>query len=339
MRLKGEVVRIGLVFAALAGLALAAYLVVHVGAGDVLAAIGAAGWKGFAILCLYGAALFALLGTAWFALIPRREKPDIATFIWGRAVRDCAGEVLPFSQLGGMVIGARAIMLRHVNAPLAFASTIVDVTVEMIAQIAFVLAGLAILLLSVPRSAASRALVETLVIGLGAAALGAVLFVILQQRSFAVFERWAARLLPRAAAQAGAVHRKLAEIHASPFRLAISATIHMASWIATAFWAWIAIRLIGRHLAFPSVLAIEAILYAIRSVIFVVPGAIGVQEAAYTLLGPIFGLSAPVALAISLLKRARDIALGVPVLVAWQAAEGGHALKASREAVRMAVDE
>lgn len=331
--------RIGLVIAALAGLALAAYLIVHVGVGDVLAAIGAVGWRGFAILCLFGAALFALLGTAWFVLIPKRENPNIATFIWGRTVRDCAGELLPFSQVGGMVIAARAITLRHVSAPLAFASTIVDVTVEMIAQIAFVLAGLAILVLVVPRSPASGTLVETLAIGLGAAALGVVLFIILQQRSFAVFELWAARLLPRAAARAGAVHRKLAEIHASPLRLGISAAIHMASWIATALWAWIAIKLIGRHLAFPSVLAIEAILYAIRSVIFVVPGAIGVQEAAYAVLGPIFGLSAPVALAISLLKRARDIALGVPVLVAWQAAEGGHALKASRDAMRTAMDE
>ena len=331
--------RIGVLITALAGSALAAYLVVHVGIGAIVAAIGAAGWAGFAILCVYGAALFALLGTAWFALLPKCEKPNIFTYIWGRAVRDCAGEVLPFSQVGGMVIGARAIMLRRVSPPLAFASTIVDVTVETIAQIAFVLAGLSVLIIVVPHSATSSALVKTLAIGVIAAAAGAAIFVVLQQRSFAIFERWAERLLPRAAAQAGAVHRKLAEIHASPLRLAVSAVIHMMSWIATALWAWIAIRLIGRHLAFTSVLAIEAILYAIRSIIFVVPGGIGIQEAAYAVLGPMFGLSAPVALAISLLKRARDIALGIPVLLAWQIAEGGHALRASRQAARMVVDE
>ena len=54
------------------------------------------------------------------------------------------------------------------------------------------------------------------------------------------------------------------------------------------------------------------------------------QEASYALLGPLFGIAPPTAIALSLLKRARDVALGVPILLAWQFAEGGQALKASR---------
>ena len=53
----------------------------------------------------------------------------------------------------------------------------------------------------------------------------------------------------------------------------------------------------------------------------------------------LFGLPAPAALALSLLKRARDITLSVPILLIWQLAEGGHALKASRDAARLVVDE
>jgi glycosyltransferase 2 family protein len=73
-------------------------------------------------------------------------------------------------------------------------------------------------------------------------------------------------------------------------------------------------------------------------VIFV-PGAIGVQEAAYAVLGPVFGLAVPAALALSLLKRARDIVLAIPILLAWQAEEGRHALRACRNAARLVVDE
>jgi glycosyltransferase 2 family protein len=332
-------VRIGVIVVAVMGLALAAYLILYVGLGAVLAAIAAVGWGGFAILCLYGAALFGLLGVAWFVIIPARSKGDLATFVWGRAVRDSAGEILPFSQVGGMVIGARAVMLRHVSGPLAFASTIVDITIELIAQSAFVLAGLAVLVARAPHTASSRTLAESVAFGLIIAAAGAGLFLLAQRQGLAALKRWAARVLPQAAAQAGAIHRSLAEIHASPRRLALALCIHLACWIATAFWAYLAIRLIGRHLPFVSVFAIEAILYAVRSAAVVVPSAIGVQEAAYAILGPLFGLSAPVALAISLLKRARDVALGVPVLLAWQAAEGGHALKASRDTARLLVDE
>jgi putative membrane protein len=331
--------RIGVILAAITGLALAGYLIFYVGFGPILAAIAAVGWGGFALLCLYGAALFALLGTAWFMLIPARDHPDLATFIWGRAVRDCAGEVLPFSQVGGMVIGAWAVMLRGVNGPLAFASTVVDITVEMVGQIAFVLAGFAILITRVPPSAASGQLVHGLAIGLFAAALGAAVFVVLQRKSLSTIVRWMTRLLPESAGRAGAIQHSFVDIYDSPLRLALSLGMHLTGWLATALWAWIAVRLIGSPLSFSSIVAIEAILYGIRSAAIFVPGAIGVQEAAYALLGPLFGLAAPAALALSLLKRARDIALSIPILLAWQLAEGGPALRASCDAARLVADE
>ena len=40
-----------------------------------------------------------------------------------------------------------------------------------------------------------------------------------------------------------------------------------------------------------------------------------VQEAGYAMLAPLFGLPAEMGLAVSLLKRAREIVLGVPALV------------------------
>jgi hypothetical protein len=65
-------------------------------------------------------------------------------------------------------------------------------------------------------------------------------------------------------------------------------------------------------------------LYAVRSIAFAVPNAVGVQEGAYILLGASFGLTPETALALSLLKRARDLTIGVPALVAWQLLESGR---------------
>ena len=45
------------------------------------------------------------------------------------------------------------------------------------------------------------------------------------------------------------------------------------------------------------------------------------------MLGALFGLNPEAALALSLLKRARDIALGVPILFAWQFVEGNRLLR------------
>ncbi|MBV9551421.1 MAG: flippase-like domain-containing protein, partial [Alphaproteobacteria bacterium] len=73
-----------------------------------------------------------------------------------------------------------------------------------------------------------------------------------------------------------------------------------------------------------SAMVIESLVYAIRSTAFYVPNSVGVQEGAYVLLGGAFGLSPEMALALSLLKRARDLTIGLPVIGLWQAVESGR---------------
>ena len=114
--------------------------------------------------------------------------------------------------------------------------------------------------------------------------------------------------------------------------------LHLACWIASTLEAWVALRFAGASLGFAKVLVIESLLYAARSIAFAVPNAVGVQEGAYILLGASFGLTPETALALSLLKRARDLTIGVPALVAWQLLESGRLWRrsASRGRVRSA---
>ena len=319
--------RFGVILAALLGFALAAWLVNAIGFHSVVTATLAVGWGGFVALCATGAALFVVLGSAWFVLVPRPEKIGFASFVWSRAVRECSGELLPFSQLGGIVIGARALKLRGVDGSLAFASSIVDVTVEMVAQILFVLAGLAFLLTAARHGPANAILIRSVTVGVMAAIVVAAIFFLFQQKGVAAMARWSGRWFPGAGDWLGKLRGSLTDIHASPSRLAISLLAHVGGWIGTALWAWFAVCLIGHRLSFPLIFTIESILCAIRSAAIFIPGAIGVQEASYALIGPLLGLAAPAAIALSLLKRARDIVLGVPVLLVWQLAEGRHAWK------------
>src|SRR5215470_15312869 len=90
------------------GAGLAAYLIGYVGFAAVLSAVLTIGWGGFAIFCAYALALFVLLGTAWHVLMAGASFTELKTFIWSRMVRDSAAELLPFSQVGGIVFGARA---------------------------------------------------------------------------------------------------------------------------------------------------------------------------------------------------------------------------------------
>jgi putative membrane protein len=318
-------VKIRIVVIAALGLALALYLLKYVGLSAVLSAAVAVGWGGFAVICLYGLGLFLPLGAAWYVLLPGWSRADYRIFVWSRMVRDAATEVLPFSQLGGIVLGTRAAMPR-LSPPLAFASTIVDVTAEVLAQIAFIALGVLILSSRAPRTVFAASLTRMFVIGIVLAVVGGALFLALQRYGHRFTEKIAARLLPRAVASTAAVGAALDAIYESPARVGLSAAIHFAAWIASAVGVWIAFHLIGVRVEFASVTSIESLICAVRSAAVLIPNALGVQEAAYAVFAPLFGVGAEFGLAVSLLKRARDIALGVPILLLWQAMESRRAL-------------
>ncbi len=314
------------------GLALALYLVWYVGLGAILAAAVAVGWGGFALLCLGSVALFGLLGSAWHVLLPASSGAGAWIFVRARLVRDSASEVLPFSQLGGIALGVRALVLQGVSAPLASASLIVDVTTEMLAQIAYLALGIAIVSARLPRTSIVTSLTRAALISLALGAIAGVLFLAVQRYGQRITVRIAASVARGAGQVVAAVGASLDAIYRSPGRVAASLGLHIGGWIGNALVAWMAFRLIGSRIELASVVAIESLVAAARSVGVLVPNALGVQEAAYTeeaaytVLTPLFGAGAELGLAVSLLKRARDIVLGVPVLLVWQAIEGRRAL-------------
>ncbi|HUX73745.1 MAG TPA: lysylphosphatidylglycerol synthase domain-containing protein [Steroidobacteraceae bacterium] len=318
--------KIRVVIIAALGFALALYVVEFVGIRSVFAAALAVGWGGFAVLCLYALALFPVLGTAWYVLLPVPCATRWRVCVRARMVRDAATEVLPFSQFGGLVFGARAATLQGIPAAMAFASMIVDVTSEMLAQIVYIALGLAILSLFMPRTPLSASLSTGVLIGLALAAVAGGLFLALQRYGHRFTERLATRLLPRAVATAASVGTALDAIYRSRLRVGLSLALHLGGWIASAIGVWIAFRLIGARVGLAAVIGIESLIGAARSAAAFVPNALGVQEAAYAILAPLFGISAEFGLAASLLKRARDIAIGVPILLVWQAAESRRAL-------------
>jgi len=312
-------VRRASIVAAMAGLALIGVLVGYFGADAVIRSLIAIGWAGFATICLIHLVLIAVMGMAWWALLPGTR---LWISIWGRLVRDAASEVLPLSQVGGYVLGARSIALTGVPGTSAAASTIVDVSLEFIAQIAFTGLALAWLIRLWPEAPVALPVAT----GLAAAAILAAGLLVAQRRGFGSIDRVAGILgrdwLEKTAIGAAALHATIGEIYRRRSRLCASFILHLVCWIAATVEIWLALRLAGTPLDFGVVLVIEGLLYAVRSVAFAIPNAVGVQEGAYIMLGASFGLTPDMALALSLLKRARDLALGLPVLGVCQLLEG-----------------
>jgi putative membrane protein len=312
------------VLSLLIGLAAATALVAWFDAGAVIATLGTIGWGGFVLICGFHFCLIAINGIAWHALVPDAAPRRWPIFVWARLVRTAAAEVLPLSQLGGPAAGIRLAVLHDVPGAIAAASVIVDVAIEFLTQLAY--AVLALLLLATVRPHTNLFL-PALAWLLVAAGL-CVAFIAAQRRGGRLLERFEPLIARHFSAALPvtieSINVALARIHGDRYRLAFAAALHLLEWLATGVEAWLALRLMDVPISFAAATGIEGLLYAVRSVAFMVPMAAGVQEGGYLLVGAAFGLAPDQALALSLLKRGRDLALGVPALLGWQIVEGGQ---------------
>jgi putative membrane protein len=311
----------GVALALLAGLVACVWLVWAIGFGAVLAAVARAGFGGLALLCAYSLLVIAILALAWMALLPPRR--GFFDFFFARLVRDSVTDLSPFSSVGGMVAAARVMIVRGMGAAIASASVAADATTEMMAQAAFLAFGFAIAFAQLRHMSGGGPLLQAVSIILLLAVPAIAFFIYLQKRGAALMERLAARFFPAAAG--GSFHAEIAALYDSPRRLAASASLHLIGWIASGGINFIAFALMGGHISIGAAIAMEALLCTLRSVAIFVPAALGVQEAGYAVLAPLFGVPAEMGLAVSLLKRAREIVLGVPALIYWQTFESRKA--------------
>ena len=156
------------ILAAVLGVAVMAILVGYFGAGAVTRSLLAVGATGFIAICAVHLAITAVMGLGWRALLP---GADAGKVIWARLMRDSGSEALPLSQVGGYVLWMRALALAGVSATRAAASTIVDVTLEFIAQLVYTALGLALLVRLQPETQVAA----PVLLGLSLAILAAVL--------------------------------------------------------------------------------------------------------------------------------------------------------------------
>jgi len=318
----------GVITALLAGIVAAVYLVWSIGFDAVFGAVARAGFGGLAVLCLYALLVFVSLAFSWHFLLPLAHRRPVRELYIARLVRDSIAEISPFSPVGGMVAAARLMILKGMSASYAAASVAADATTEAMAQVVFLAFGLGWGFTQFQHLQGSGPLTEAMIAVLLLAVPGIALLIFLQKKGAGFAEKIAARFFPQVR-EGVSFRAAIEDLYDSPSRLAASAALHLLAWIGAGGGTWIAFRLVGGQISLPNAIALEALLCTIRSIAAFVPAAIGVQEAGYAMLAPLFGLPAEMGLAVSLLKRAREIVLGVPALLYWQGFESRKALEAT----------
>jgi putative membrane protein len=323
--------RLGLLAAGLAGLLLATALIAWFGSGEVVAAVLAAGWRGIAAISLVHLVSTLLCALAWRLVVPGARR-STAFCCYARWVREAVGNLLGLLPVAGEIVGARLLVIAGVRRVQAAASVVVDLTTETLSQVAFTLLGLALLI-----AGRSDVSVPWILLILGASIPAAsVVFVARSRRALGLVEAAAQGIARSLKIALPRGHPTLAEAVHALFRrraaIAASMLLHLAAWLVAALEVWLALHFMGRAVTFGDALVIESLMWAIRSAVFIVPSGFGIQEGGYVLIGTLLGLEPEAALALSLVKRGRDLVLGLPALLAWQASEGGRLRRARADA-------
>ncbi|HVT09148.1 MAG TPA: lysylphosphatidylglycerol synthase domain-containing protein [Polyangia bacterium] len=309
----------------LLGVALLIVVSVRSRAAEVVTILGAGGGTALLAASLYRIVPVELNAVAWGVLLGKRRL-GWATTLRLRWIGEAVNALVPTAQIGGDFARARLLTAGGVPAGEATAAMVADVAIGALTQVVFTFLGAAALILGATSAASARSHLRwlTLVIGIGvgfAALLTVVARVgvgrLLTALPLHLNDRFAARLRMGGAAIDGA----LRSIRRRPRALLASATWHLAAWLAQVVETWLILRLLGWPIGWVAALAIESLAASARGAAFVVPGGIGVQEGALVAVGAAFGVAAPTALALGVVKRGRELVVGAPAIIAWMIAE------------------
>ena len=300
------------------------------------AVIGLAAWYGISaighqiasaawVLPFTTAGLFfqlALSAAAWRVSVGH-PVPRLSRYFRIRWIREAANTLLPVAQLGGTILGIHLLVRRGLSVKLATAGTVLDVVVETVTQFVFIMAGFGALAM-MDWSRANTPWIRWAMIAMGVSVLGLVLA--LRGGMLHALEYLATRFgrfVPGLSLDAvRGLHQELMRLNRDRASLLRASALHLLPYFLNVGETWLILTVIGRPTSFGEALVIESLGLASRSVGFAVPAGLGVQEAGLILVGQLLGVPPETAIALSMVKRARELIVGIPGLIAWQWSEG-----------------
>jgi putative membrane protein len=239
-----------------------------------------------------------------------------------RWIREAVNNLLPSAQIGGELVAARLLRRRGVPLGAAIGGTIADLMMEMATQVLFTVLGVVLLVHLVGHTATTDVVMKGL---LFAALVVATVFAALWLGLAAVIEKAVLRMGRSlgwpATAQVSGLHAALVSCYRSPARVAGAALWHLASWLLGGIEVCLVLHFFGHDVGLGPGTIIESLGQAAKAAGFAVPSAIGVQEGGYVLVCRLLGISPEIAIALSLVKRLREVVLGIPGLILWQRSE------------------
>jgi putative membrane protein len=285
--------------------------------GEIGRALTTAGWGVLVVIAAHGPSVVATT-LGWRAVIDSPTTPPFLSLLKLRWIKESVNSLLPVAQVGGDLVRARLLIHRGVSLRAAAAGCTVDVAAGTVSLFLYLLMGLAFLLVSPhERAFAEVAQRSIAVAGVIAVALALAPRLGLFRLVENAVTRFGEERAWKGLGDLTGLHEAVVAIYRQPRRLWSCGLWHLVAWMLGTIETYAGLWALGLQPTLAQAFIIDSLGQGIRAAGFAVPGALGVQEGGYILVGSLFGIPGEQMLAFSTIRRIREVALGVPGLFAW----------------------
>jgi putative membrane protein len=324
-------VRFAVSLAFVGGLGLFIALVAWQGFDQMLAALAVAGW-GLVVVALFHWLPLFTESIAWWVLFRAPHQPTMLRTLWARWIGETVDTLLPAAHVGGDLVKAALLIRGGLPGPVVGATVVVDLTLTIVTQILFTVFGLTLLGFALGSGQIALTIVGAVVV---TGILVAAFYRVQHRGLFGMAGRLLenltrGRIWQDLSVSGEAMDQEVMSLYRDRGRALRCAVLLMLTWLIGAGEIWLAMVFLGFPISITDALIIESLIQATRSLVFLLPGAIGVQEGGFLLFGGLLGIPADLSLALALTRRFRELALGLPALLCWQFSEA-HRIWLQRE--------
>ena len=304
------------IFLLFVGLLTLALVVWHIGLGRIYDAAAQLGPVALLVLLIPSVIMYIVEAYGWKVTLGPSAK-DIP--FWRVLAIRTAGEVVnmttPTAYVGGEPLKAYLLKKHHVPIVEGLASVIIAKTTMTIAEVLFILLGIALAFWTVGADGSSGQTVAAALLSVGLLLFGTAAFVFVQRRGLFTWILEFLRKIGLKIAYLEAREEKLRSLdrtildfyrHKRPAFYS-STGLFFLGWMAEALEVYVIIYYLGGPAMALSAISIGALAVLIKGGTFFIPGSLGAQDGGNVLLLSAFGYSDVTGITFALLRRFREL--------------------------------
>ncbi|BFU95421.1 MAG: conserved membrane protein of unknown function [Nitrospira sp.] len=297
------------------GLFTLAFLVWYIGPAEIYRAVHRLGPVALLAILAPSLLMYLVEGYGWKITLAGSKQVPFRRLLMIRMAGEVVNMTTPTAYVGGEPLKAYLLQRDGVPVVEGLASVVIAKTTMTIAQVVFIIVGIAAGLWVLGPTGSPGQVVTGALLSVGLLLFGTAAFVLVQRRGLFTWTLelirrlgWRFEFLEHRAEQLRSLDRTILNFYTERRTMFyVSTGLYLLGWLAEAIEVYVIIYCLGGAADILSAVSIGALSVLIKGGTFFIPGSLGAQDAGNVLLLHAFGYSEVIGVAFALLRRFREL--------------------------------